>query len=154
MKSALKFIFNRCVPRRWHLPAKFYLSRFRHGLDQELIYACNNISTDGLAIDVGSNVGFYSYQLQKYFRKVESFEPIASCSEMLLEFSKGLPKLTVHNVALSDQDASTKINVPVLKNGSLNYGYSSISNDFEHEFLFSKEIISGTNSPSSIKSTT
>ena len=96
---------------------------------------CNNISTDGLAIDVGSNVGFYSYQLQKYFRKVESFEPIASCGEMLLEFSKGLPKLTFI-MWRCQKVASTKINVPVLKNGSLNYGYSSISNDFEQQQSF------------------
>lgn len=80
------------------------------------------------AVDVGSNYGIYSFLFSKFFKKVESFEPI---KKHFIETNKLFTNVTVHNYALGNKDSIENINVPIINN-KLIYGYSSIHTKFKN----------------------
>lgn len=63
-------------------------------------------------IDVGSNEGQFIKKIDGIIpgRKIIAFEPIKSVYEILLRNTKGL-NITVHNMALSDENTTSEINV-------------------------------------------
>jgi FkbM family methyltransferase len=79
------------------------------------------------AVDIGSNYGIYSFLFSKFFKKVESFEPI---QKHFIETKNLFSNVTVHNYALGNKDSSEIINVPMINN-KLIYGYSSIHTKFK-----------------------
>lgn len=66
------------------LPALEYVKRF-----------------DGVAVDIGSNVGFWAWHLAKRFTAVECFEPIPIHNECLKLNTKGVTNINLNAVALS-----------------------------------------------------
>jgi FkbM family methyltransferase len=125
------------IPSRYDLPLRYGVANLCGRLDPELIFISQHLCSGRRAIDVGSNIGIYSYHLSKYFEIVESFEPIGSCSRMLQSSVRGKKNINIniHNVALSSDAALKKIHIPRLEGGPLNYGYSSIKNSFDNEEL-------------------
>ena len=79
------------------------------------------------AVDIGSNYGIYSFLFSKFFKKVESFEPI---TKHYIETYKLFSNVTVNNYALGNKQSSENINVPIVNN-KLIYGYSSIHTKFK-----------------------
>jgi FkbM family methyltransferase len=79
------------------------------------------------AVDIGSNYGIYSFLFSKFFKKVESFEPI---QKHFIETNKLFSNVTVNNYALGNKDSIENINVPIINN-KLIYGYSSINIKFQ-----------------------
>lgn len=63
-----------------------------------------------LAIDAGANVGVYSYWIAKSASQVVAFEPQPALAKRLA--ASGIPRLTVHNVALSDAAGLGELHVP------------------------------------------
>ncbi|MBI5340279.1 MAG: FkbM family methyltransferase [Mycolicibacterium rufum] len=63
-----------------------------------------------LAIDAGANLGVYSYWMAQSASAVVAFEPQPRLAKHL-ERSK-IPKLRVHNVALSDHAGSAELRIP------------------------------------------
>ncbi|WP_082690314.1 FkbM family methyltransferase [Mycobacterium sp. M26] len=63
-----------------------------------------------LAIDAGANVGTYSYWIARSATRVVAFEPQPTLARRLE--ASGIPRLTVHNVALSDTPGVGELHVP------------------------------------------
>jgi FkbM family methyltransferase len=68
-------------------------------------------------IDIGCNVGIYSYHFLRRMQYVEAFEPVEEISARLKPFLSDTVKL--HNCALSDSNACLDLFIPHDENGDL-----------------------------------
>lgn len=114
------------------LNLKFYKSSLLRRHDFEMYQISKLITKAGTALDIGANIGFYSYHCSKIFTKVHAFEPISVISENLREYSNKNEKVVLHDYALSNKSDEAYISVPKIANKDiLNYGYASLSNEFD-----------------------
>jgi FkbM family methyltransferase len=66
---------------------------------------------DGLMLDVGANVGLYSYASLPHAKGVVAFEPHPDMARMLRQWGEG--KLTVMEIAASNAAGETVLRIPV-----------------------------------------
>lgn len=79
---------------------------------------------DGVALDIGANIGNHSLYFSDLFRKVIAFEP-SNRTFKLLSFNAGLASnITPHNFGLSDKNGEATLNT-----NSENIGGASISDE-------------------------
>ena len=105
------------------LAFNYYKLKLFNQLDQEMMHISNLIKKQNVAIDVGANIGFYSYYCSKIFKTVHAFEPIKIISKDLNDFSIKNNSVSLHNYALSNSQKEAYISVPFLeKKNVLNYG--------------------------------
>ncbi len=75
------------VPQRLELAARFNYNRILGRLEPEMNIIGEISPQRRRCIDIGANVGLYTYRFAKMFRQVESFEPILIlCSPLCLRF--------------------------------------------------------------------
>ena len=92
-----------------------------------LLVNCNR------AIDIGANVGVWSYWLSKYAKQVESFEPNPKIFNALKNIK--IKNVNSYNIALSNKSGSVDLLVPKGSKGFSNQGasLSSIKVQGEHK---------------------
>jgi FkbM family methyltransferase len=56
------------------------------------------------ALDAGANIGNHSLFFSKFYKRVYSFEPVGDTYEILKMNTKNIPNISVHNVALSEEN--------------------------------------------------
>ena len=95
------------VPKRYHLPLRYHYRRWRGTLDQEAALLKEIVNPGGTALDVGANVGVYTYLLWRLCVRVEAFEPIPEYADVIRAF--GAPNIGVHQVALSSASGTRKL---------------------------------------------
>jgi FkbM family methyltransferase len=79
-------------------------------LERELRALSIIVPQGGTAIDIGANVGLWTYALSKYFNRVEAFEPQPGLNNYLRR--SNLKKVTVYPVALSSEKCEMMLNIP------------------------------------------
>ncbi len=79
-------------------------------LEKELLALDQIAPRGGLAIDVGANLGLWTYALKNRFDRVEAFEPQPGLYKYLSK-SK-LRNVTLHPVALSTHRCQMQLNIP------------------------------------------
>ena len=77
-----------------------------------MFYAESILNSRNRAIDVGANVGIYSYFLAKNFEVVEAFEPQLVCAREILDWASSKSNIHVHCTALSDQNVVSPLHIP------------------------------------------
>ena len=82
----------------------------------DLLVNCNR------AIDIGANVGVWSYWLSKYAKKVESFEPNPKIFNVLKNIK--IKNVNTYNIALSNKSGSVDLLIPKGSKGFSNQGAS------------------------------
>lgn len=102
---------SRFIPRRLRLPLRYYYRQLVGPFEAELRELPSIVSGREIAIDVGANIGFYTYAMSRIFRRVEAFEPIAECAQQIAEF--GASNVRVHNIALSSSSGVAELHIPV-----------------------------------------
>jgi FkbM family methyltransferase len=127
--STLKPFVRGIVPMPWQVPAKYWYSRLRGALEDEMKILRSLISRGGRAIDVGGNRGIYAYRCWKLGAKVEVFEPNPVCVRVLEAWAVGKPNVHVHSVALSDQTGVANLHIPVDETGLEHDASASIEHD-------------------------
>lgn len=78
-----------------------------------MFYAENISHSKKRAIDIGANIGIYSYFFSKKFESVEAFEPQSTCAETLLDYTLRRKNIHVHCNALSDENSVLPLYVPL-----------------------------------------
>jgi len=121
---------KRCLPRRWVLPASYLNQKLRGNLEPELRLLSSLVRGGSRAIDVGANVGYYSYALSSLCSDVEAFEPLPQCAEVLEAY--GASNVHVHRVGLSSSSGSLTLRVPRVE-GVSRLLSASFSHDYEGE---------------------
>jgi FkbM family methyltransferase len=131
VRSLIKRIASRCIevlPVKYRLPLAFAKSRALNLLDEELKCLPDIIGRSGVAVDVGANIGLYSYQLSQLCDRVVAFEP----NPMNCQIIQGceLVGVDVYCVALSSGSGSGELQVPVV-NGQELSGHAGLNREFE-----------------------
>ena len=95
----------------------------------QLLSNCNR------AIDIGANVGVWSYWLSKYAKQVESFEPNPKVFNALKNIK--IKNVNSYNIALSNKTGSVDLLIPKSSKGFSNQGasLSSIKVKGEHKSI-------------------
>jgi len=105
---------DRVVPLRWQLPYVCAKLRAQGALDEEIAWLARLIPAgSGIAIDVGANIGIYSYYLARICRCVEAFEPNPECAKVLEAY--GARNIHVHPIALSANRGAAMLSIPVVE---------------------------------------
>lgn len=109
------------------LDSLYYYSRVKRILEEEIFMVNAIADRNGIAVDIGANYGIWSYHLSKIFFRVEAFEPIRECCDVI-ECTRR-KNIRVHNEALSSSAGNMELLIPVedgrLQLQSAKFGESS-----------------------------
>jgi len=76
-------------------------------------------------IDVGCNIGIFSFHFRNKFQAIEAFEPLSEVTYRLEALKKS--SIRIHHIALSRESGKRKLNIPVI-NGDFMSGLASLEN--------------------------
>ena len=100
------------IPVRWRLPLEYYLYRSGADCEPELKWLENICPRRAVAIDVGANIGVYSYKLAKLFAQVYSFEINPDLTGPLAAYRSG--HISVIAKGLSAAAGQLTLHIPVV----------------------------------------
>jgi FkbM family methyltransferase len=104
---------RRSLPLRWQPPARFVYERMRGWLEREVPLVMRTVQRGNLAVDVGANVGIYTYALSRAGAVVEAFEPQPACTDVLDAYAGSHAGIHVHHVALGAEPGTATLHVPI-----------------------------------------
>lgn len=107
---ALSSLAGRALPERLRLPSRYWYNVARHRTEVHLGRLREFVPRDAVAVDVGANFGFYAYRLSRMGVRVEAFEPVPQCAAVIRSY--GSPRISLHEVALSDRDGMGALTIP------------------------------------------
>jgi len=111
-KKVLQKIIEKILPKKYHLPLYFFYFKFRKYLEPEMFIVENLIESNYRFLDIGANLGIYSYYFRNKFKFINSFEPLKEVSNGLKALN--LKNIRVHNTAISNQEGTRILHVPML----------------------------------------
>lgn len=80
---------------------------------QEILGAIKNMGKEPTAVDIGANLGLFSYLMSRYSQKVIAIEPQPKLARYLTQV---LPKnVSILNLAVSDHDGIAQMLIPKVK---------------------------------------
>ena len=80
-----------------------------------------------ISLDIGANIGTYTYFMRRYSRAVYAYEPNPDLAQRLQRL---FPGVTVRNAAASDAPGELTLRIPV-EGGRVQHELASVSQDFE-----------------------
>jgi FkbM family methyltransferase len=104
------------LPARWQPAARYFYERARGLLERELFLAVAAVQRGDCVVDVGANVGIYTYAFARAGARVEAFEPQRACARVLMAFAASRPAVRVHQVALGAAKSEANLYIPVVDN--------------------------------------
>jgi FkbM family methyltransferase len=126
----IKEIIKYLIPDAYNLPLRYFHKKLCGKLDYELIYLRSEVKGCYRAIDIGANIGIYSYSFSKYCKKVDSFEPVSEITRMLKQYAEQSKNIKIYNVGLSNKSSRENIHIPYVDGTNIpNIGLASL-NDF------------------------
>src|ERR1700722_5826924 len=124
--AAAKRILSPIVPGRDKLPFTFLLYRIEGTAEPELLHLDEIVAETGTAIDIGANIGLYTYALSRRFRRVISFEINEAVTGMISKYNRG--NIELIHCGLSSEAGSAQFYVPVAA-GMTMAGWGSLNRD-------------------------
>lgn len=112
------------TPKSRRLPLKYWEHSREGGAEPELENLGKLVRGRGAAIDVGANVGLFSYRLAQIFRKVVAFEVNRDLIEDLAAWNPG--NIEIITKGLSSSAAELTLHIPVLRGVPL-VGWASLA---------------------------
>ena len=113
MFLTLKSAIRDALPRRYQVPLKFWYSKLRGDLEDEMALLPKLLKPSDIDIDIGANREVYAYSLARIGARVELFEPNPACAQILASWAAPRPNVNLHPVALSDHEGSAELQIPV-----------------------------------------
>jgi len=127
----MKTYIKNLIPLNMLVPLKYWYSFFRGYNEPEMRLLKYLIGKESHVIDIGGNMGIYSYYMSKFCSKIEIFEPIPSCFKALNSWSHKKEGINVHNIGLSNRSGTAELLIPVDQNGVEHDSSASLEN---HDF--------------------
>lgn len=119
------------IPAKNRLPLRCAYLRLTGNLDPELLLMKKLGQSSGCFLDVGANIGVYSYSLLDQFSHVHLFEPLSEITFLARELLND--KISIRNVALSNTEGDLDFFIPILE-GKLKYTRASLEPP-SHQYL-------------------
>lgn len=101
------------LPMPWRLPLRYHVQNAIGGLEPEFSLLPQLVPRDMVALDIGANMGVYSYALAGLASHVHAFEPQAACCEVISSWALGR-NVTVHNAGVGPTSGELVLHVPVV----------------------------------------
>jgi FkbM family methyltransferase len=121
MSLGIKRALFRILPEAARVPAWYRVQRWSGHAEPEMLRLREFVPRNLAALDIGANIGLYSYALSRLCPRVEAFEPQPECARVLRAFARGTtdgttngPKVRLHEIALSDAEGQLTLHVPVV----------------------------------------
>lgn len=130
----LHLISRRFLPRRLRL-AGLYHTYVLGEPEAELIHLEQILHQRRTAVDVGANVGYWTYKLAGLFERVVSVEMNEDCYQYIENAQ--LPNVRLLKHGLSDQEKDVSFYLPVHDNGFVSHGWGTVEAG-RKEDLFSR----------------
>lgn len=130
------------------LVSRIYLRLVKSGLLRdkypELFFLEKLIQPGYTCVDIGANVGYYSYFLSKYAGengKVYAVEPVALFAQIFKKntASSGFNNITLHQTALGASKGNVTMGTPVI-NGVLRHGLTSVVDSDKTEGMHTYQV--------------
>ena len=129
---------DKLLPSGLRTPAHYLSRRFTHRLESEYDAIMSMVNPGGTAVDVGANIGIFTYGFLARGADVCAIEPQAGCAKQIKSFyDLGFPrvrspgkrgKLSLHVEAVSDMPGTAVLYVP-LKDGKMDDESASLNPD-------------------------
>ena len=123
MKELLKKITEKLIPIRFQLAVRYLYLKITNKLDNEMFYVNKLLKRKRRFLDIGANVGIYSYYFKNTFENIVAFEPLKEITYRLKSIQNN--SLRIYNVALSNKIGGCKFYIPVI-NGKIVPGLASL----------------------------
>ncbi|HEX2721329.1 MAG TPA: FkbM family methyltransferase [Gemmatimonadaceae bacterium] len=127
---------DRLLPSGLRTPAHYFSRRMTHRLEAEYDAVMKMVRADGTAVDVGANIGIFTYGFLARGADVCAIEPQSGCARQIRAFyDLGFPRvprpakrgrLSLHIEAVSDTRGNAVLYVP-LKNGKVDDESASLN---------------------------
>ena len=112
LKGLLQKIFKKVIPRKFQLPIYFFYFKNKKYLEPEMFFIENLVTNKQRFLDIGANIGIYSYYFRKKFKFINSFEPLKEVSYGLKALN--LKNIEIHNIAISNKKGKLTLHIPLL----------------------------------------
>lgn len=112
------------TPESYHLPLRYKLTELEGGGEPELKYLDRMLQTRGTALDIGANIGMFSYRLSGLVTRVISFEINDDLIAELAAWNPG--NIEIIPKGLSSSEGEATLYIPVL-NGQKLVGWASLA---------------------------
>jgi FkbM family methyltransferase len=127
MNMSLKEKVINLIPGRLELAARYNYNKALGRLEREMSILEEIVPRTRRCVDVGANVGLYTYRFAQLFKEVESFEPIPRCAKIIA--ASRIRNVHLHNHALSNRAGRATLNIPGT-GGPEATALASLSNQF------------------------
>jgi FkbM family methyltransferase len=114
------------VPARKKLPFTLWLTRLSRTSEPELLYLDEFVASTRTAVDIGANIGLYTYELSRRFQRVVAFEINEELTKLIRNYNPGNIEL-VH-CGLSSSAGWARFYIPVA-GGQPQEGWGSLNRD-------------------------
>jgi len=125
MKSILRSLYEALLPAKTKFLIRYLRNKYNNKLDLEMYLVQKLLKKKRRFIDIGANVGFYSYYYSSIFQNIEAFEPIAHITQHLSQAK--FKNITIYNEALSNLAGKMPYNIPIV-NGEQLVSRASLEN--------------------------
>lgn len=107
---------DQLLPKRWRLPLRYRAQSALNALEPEFEVLPQLLfhHRGRVALDVGANLGIYTYALSRLGMQVHAFEPQPSCCDVISAWSSGKPGITVHNKGVGGAGGELVLHIPVV----------------------------------------
>jgi len=123
--AKMKYYGKKNIPLKYRLLFTIFYHKLNSTLDPEIKHLINLKTNRRRFIDIGSNIGVYSYIFSKYYKHVDAFEPINSVNQSLKKLK--IKNIKVHDMALSNENKQREIYFPSTNKDHI-YSLASIDN--------------------------
>jgi len=100
------------LPGRWQLPVRYLIQRMVGGLEPEIALLPALVPRGTVALDVGANMGVYTYALAPLAAAVHAIEPQAACCSTIQSWAAGRGNVHVHNLGAGTEPGRLTLYIP------------------------------------------
>lgn len=125
------------MPSKFELAARYHYNKTLGRLEPETAIIGELTEQRRRCLDVGANVGLYTYRFAQLFESVESFEPIPACARIIAASKRSNVRL--HNFALSNRKGRANLSIPATGGPEVT-ALASLSNEFPGAELLNVEL--------------
>jgi FkbM family methyltransferase len=117
MKEFLKKIIEIVLPNKFQLHLRYLYLKLFNKLDPEMFYVSSLLKDRRRFLDIGANIGIYSFYFRNIFKNIEAFEPLDEITYRLKSLSSS--HISIHNIALSNKMGHVNLNIPIINGVSI-----------------------------------
>ncbi len=107
---------DQLVPLRMRLPLRYHVQRVLGALEPEMALLPGLIGSvrGRTAVDIGANLGIYTYALARQGVSVHAFEPQPACCAVIAAWAGPRRDIAIHNVGLADEVGELTLRTPLI----------------------------------------